>query len=258
MNLFARIWIMTSAAIALTVLTSVAAYEVIINRAVAEHGRADMLMYARLVAHAFGAVDDPTPEAVERLLASGPLIAVTLFDRDLNVVRAARVPGLADHEPERRMDRALLTRTLEEGIGEAVRVGEALYVATPVIDSQGDLEGVLAIAVPNELHTLAPGERLGFAAAMAVGVLAMGMIPAAALARRISRPIDTLVRVSESLRDGQADIDALSPLAHRRDEFGRLARGVLLLARTLKLTAERMDIMVEERVRALAGPPATG
>ena len=253
MNLFARLWIMTSAAIALTVLTSVATYEVIINRALAEHGRADMLVYARLIAHSLGASGDLTSGALERLLATGPLIAVTMFDRDLNVVASATVPGLDDFDPVRRVDRAMLARTLEEGIGDAVRSDESLYVATPVLDAQGELEGVLAIAIPNELHTLAPNERLAFAAAMAVGVLAMGMIPAAALARRVSRPIDTLVRVSESMRDGQADVDSLSSLAHRRDEFGRLARGVLLLARTLKLTGERMDAMVEERARELTG-----
>ncbi|MGQ9365790.1 HAMP domain-containing protein [Azospirillum sp. ST 5-10] len=252
MNLFTRIWIMTSAAIALTVLTAVAVYEVIIGQALADHGRADMMAYARLIAHSVASREAETETALQRLLASGPLIAVTMFDRDLSVIATAVVPGLVDHDPAEHLDRDVLRQALEGGVGAARRVANTLYVATPVFGPQGGLEGVLAIAVPTELHAVPPTERLMFAGGVAIGVLAMGMIPATALARRVSRPVDTLVRVSETVREGVVDVDALSPLAHRRDEFGRLARGVLLLARTLKLTAERMDGMVEERARELA------
>ena len=188
-----------------------------------------------------------TPERLQRVVRDirGRVAArVTVIDR------AGRVLAESDRDPgtmENHADRPEVQAALAGRTGVSLRwsqsVGQNLvYVAIPLEGAAG-ITGVLRVALPLAEVERSMGAIQRTLTYAVVVVLGIAVVLSVWMARRVSRPVTTMVEAAHRMAEGDLGRRIAIP---REQELATLARALNTLAERLE---ERMHALEEEQAR---------
>lgn len=163
-------------------------------------------------------------QLVDLLVVKGNARAIRIVDNQLRTLVFQAKPDApvgADLETEDAQD---LFRVIATGQPMASRDGLVLSVAAPIKDGNGQVTGaVLIYPSTHEVEKLIR-RNIAIAVAVALSVIALGMLGSLLLSRRITGPVDCLTGAIAAVRSGSYEAAGLARVATRGDEMGKLAR----------------------------------
>lgn len=262
MSLFLRLWIVATLTAFAAAAAAVIAFAVMSGNARLAEEERQAAVLGRIVAHA--ASMDPLSdlpdegarallrERAAELMAAGSLLSVAIVGSDGRAIADLTSPGLED-ESALRMAGPLFDSVIRSGMRKTGRRGDVIYAVHPVIDRSARVRGVIGIEMPVHLLHSNDDEVATFAAVAAAIAALLGLFAAMTLTRQVAWPVRRLAELAGRLDDAAYDTSRVAPLIGRRDEIGQLARVMLRLVRALDHLGNRMDEVIERRLRQGAG-----
>ena len=204
-----------------------------------------------------GSVADKTSGLTEAIglvaalnsLAGQPGIRAIWVVDDLLEVTASVLGAASGDAPEPAFtadDKALAGRAVSAG-ARSFLGADALHVAAPILDRGGVATGAAVIHMPRDRLDRLFADHIRFGLMAALGAFAVGSAIAMLFARRITRPVMALTRAAEEMDRRSFAPESLNPVAHRRDELGRLVRVFQAMAREVQAREDHLEALVAER-----------
>lgn len=165
------------------------------------------------------------PEQVaDQLVSNIDVRGIRIVDNQLNTLVYKAKPDVPFSDELSENDAQELFRVVGTGQRSAWRDGTVLAVAAPIVDSNGQVRGaVLVYPSTQEVEQLLR-RNIAIAAAVALSVIALGMLASLFLSRRITGPVASLTEAIAGVRAGSYEAAGLGRVANRGDEMGKLAR----------------------------------
>ena len=191
------------------------------------------------------------PRMVESLLGGGEINAIWVLDERLDTIAAASLLG-TDRNPEPNPEeRALLARVSAEGSSKAALLEGWLSVAAPVFDDRRNLFGMALVRLSTANLERTRAVQLNSAAAVAAGVLLLGVLVSVWTARRESEPVIAITRAAQAVETRGFHPAQLAAVSVRGDELGTLAQVFTRMADEVLSREEQLDAQVKARTREL-------
>jgi adenylate cyclase len=189
--------------------------------------------------------------AVQALLASGDIDAIWVFDTKLGQLAGPEVMGPASSRFPSDAEMQSISAALKDNRTRSVLFDDALSVIAPIQTDAGGVMGAALVRIPTDRMWSALRDQLKVATIIALAVLAAGFALSLLLAKHQVAPLEQLTEAASAVEERKFDPRSLDGVAARSDELGRLASVFANMGEKVLAREERLDMLVEERTRAL-------
>ena len=190
--------------------------------------------------------------AVQALLASGDIDAIWVFDTELSQLAGPEVMGPASARFPSEAEMQSIRRALDDDRTRSVLLGSALSVIAPIKWDSKTTIGAALVRIPTDRMWQAVQNQLKIATLIALAVLGTGFLLSLLLAKHQVAPIEALTAAATSVEERNFDPKSLEAVTARPDELGQLARVFSGMGQTVLAREEKLDMLVQERTKALA------
>ncbi|MFP4272714.1 MAG: SpoIIE family protein phosphatase [Halothiobacillaceae bacterium] len=188
---------------------------------------------------------------VESLIKGGDINAIWVFSRELEALASGTVLGSAQAQPPDEEERQLLERVFREGTTlSRFREGQ-LAVMAPIPGSDGVTQGVTLLRLSMDAMRETQKRFIVVTFIVGVLVLALGMLAAVLISRRMTADLGRITAVAGRIESGRFDLEPLEPVKRRQDELGRLAQVFARMAEQVDAREAWLDAQVKARTREL-------
>jgi two-component system phosphate regulon sensor histidine kinase PhoR len=200
-------------------------------------------------------VSDPNPEKLDELSSEW----AALLDARITIVAPdGTVIGESDEDRtsmENHANRPEIVQALEEGIGSSIRVSSTIhrtlmYTAIPVTDNQGQIVGIVRVALPLTGIENALSRLQWSVITTILIVAAFAVLLASWIAYRTTNPLRELTLAAEKMAGGEI-VKSIVP--RTRDEVGKLTLAFNTMANQLStqleaqtLEAQKLNAILQE------------
>ncbi len=189
---------------------------------------------------------------VNELVVTGNVVAIRVIDGGFVTLAYGVAPGAAVSTDLSPADESYLRTVLSKGTSVSYMDGPVLKVIAP-ISVAGQVVGAAVVFLPTDYVQATIQRQLLLAAALAVLVLAAGLLGSAFWARRVTHPVARLSAAAASVESETYDPESLADVSARADELGQLARVFQNMARqvyareqSLKQKVQELQIEIDE------------
>jgi class 3 adenylate cyclase len=191
--------------------------------------------------------------AVQALLASGDIDAIWVFDTKLGQLAGPEVWAPASSRFPDEIEMQSIREALSDQRIRSVQLKESLSVIAPIRADAGSVIGAALVRIPTGRMWSALRDQLKISATIALAVLAAGFALSLLLAKHQVGPLERLTAAATAVEERNFNPHSLDHVAKRPDELGRLARVFTSMGEKVLAREEKLDTLVQERTRALAG-----
>jgi methyl-accepting chemotaxis protein len=177
---------------------------------------------------------------VEEMVGGGNIVAIRIIDAHRATLAAGVAPGRSVPGIVGDQEARSLWNATRDGRTVSSLEGDLLKIMTPIAGPAGPPTAAAVVYLPTDQVHAEVRRQLRLAVGVAILVLAMGVIGAVALARRVSDPVARLTALTAAVEAETYDADSLAPVARRHDELGQLARGFQKMVREVASREERL------------------